>query len=65
MKMYVNRFKAALNAGQPQTGLWCNLTSYAAIESIVDSGYDWLLIDTEHAPNELPSVHSQLQAVAA
>ena len=58
-------FKAGLKAGRPQIGLWCSLTSNVAIESIADSGYDWLLIDTEHAPNELPSVHSQLQAVAA
>lgn len=65
MEMYVNRFKAALKAGQPQIGLWCSLTSNVAIESIADSGYDWLLIDTEHAPNELPGVQGQLQAIAA
>lgn len=65
MEMYVNRFKAALKAGQPQIGLWCSLTSSVAIESIADSGYDWLLIDTEHAPNELPDVQGHLRAIAA
>lgn len=65
MDMYANRFKAALKSGTPQIGLWCSLTSNVSMEAIADSGYDWLLIDTEHAPNELPTVHAQLQAVAA
>ena len=29
------------------------------------SGFDWLLLDTEHSPNEIPMVFSQLQAVAS
>ncbi len=65
MEMYVNRFKAGLKAGRPQIGLWCSLTSNVSTEAVADTGFDWLLIDTEHAPNELPSVHAQLQAVAA
>ncbi|MBL0934717.1 MAG: HpcH/HpaI aldolase/citrate lyase family protein [Rhizobiaceae bacterium] len=62
--MQENRFKAGLKAGRPQIGLWCSLTSNVAIEPLAEAGFDWLLIDTEHAPNELPSVHAQLQAVA-
>ena len=65
MDMYVNRFKARLRSGTPQIGLWCSLTSHVSTEAIAESGYDWLLIDTEHAPNELPGVHAQLQALAA
>jgi 4-hydroxy-2-oxoheptanedioate aldolase len=34
-----------------------------AAEVIADAGFDWILIDTEHAPNELPMVFSQLQAL--
>ena len=65
MDMYVNRFKAKLRSGTPQIGLWCSLTSHVSTEALAEAGYDWLLIDTEHAPNELPGVHSQLQALAA
>ena len=32
-------------------------------ELLGTSGYDWLLIDMEHAPNELPDVQAQLQAL--
>ncbi len=62
--MQENRFKAGLRAGRPQIGLWCSLTSNVAIEPLAEAGFDWLLIDTEHAPNELTTVHSQMQAVA-
>lgn len=65
MEMHVNRFKAGLASGKPQIGLWCGLANNVSTEAVAGSGYDWLLIDTEHAPNELPTVHSQLQAVAA
>lgn len=58
-----NRFKQAIREGRPQIGLWCSLCSNIAAEIIGDSGFDWVLIDTEHAPNELPSVFSQLQAL--
>jgi 4-hydroxy-2-oxoheptanedioate aldolase len=48
-----------------QVGLWCSLCSNIAAEAVGDSGFDWLLLDTEHAPNELPGLLSQLQAVQA
>src|SRR5258708_970765 len=57
-------FKQAIRAGRPQIGLWCSLCSNNAAEVIAGSGFDWILIDTEHAPNELPIVLSQLQALA-
>jgi 4-hydroxy-2-oxoheptanedioate aldolase len=41
------------------------VSSHVSTEVLAGSGYDWLLIDTEHAPNELPGVHAQLQAIAA
>ena len=40
------------------------LSNHYAIEVVAGAGYDWLLIDTEHSPNELDMVLSQLQAVA-
>jgi 4-hydroxy-2-oxoheptanedioate aldolase len=64
MEMYVNRFKAGLKRGETQIGLWCSLSNNVSTETLADVGFDWLLIDMEHSPNELPTVHSQLQAIA-
>ena len=57
-----NAFKHAIAAGKLQIGLWCSLCSNIAIDIVSDSGFDWLLIDTEHSPNEIPDVLAQLQA---
>ena len=57
-----NPFKRALRAGRPQIGLWTSLASNLAVEVVAGSGFDWLLLDMEHAPNELPMVLAQLQA---
>ena len=59
-----NAFKAALAAGRPQVGLWSSLRSSIVAEILAGSGFDWILVDTEHAPNEIPDVLSQLQAMA-
>lgn len=59
-----NLFKAALRDGQPQIGLWSALCSNIASEIVAGAGFDWILIDTEHAPNEVPGVLSQLQAMS-
>ncbi|MCI0747700.1 MAG: HpcH/HpaI aldolase/citrate lyase family protein [Verrucomicrobia subdivision 3 bacterium] len=58
-----NTFKRAIREGRPQIGLWSSLCSNVAAEVIAGAGFDWILIDTEHAPNELPMVFSQLQAL--
>jgi 4-hydroxy-2-oxoheptanedioate aldolase len=60
-----NAFKAALAGGLPQVGLWSSLCSNIVAEILAGSGFDWILIDTEHAPNEVPGVLAQLQALAA
>ena len=59
-----NAFKHALEAGKPQIGLWLSLSSNYSAEVCAGSGFDWLLIDTEHSPNEIDMVLGQLQAVA-
>src|SRR5450631_2299320 len=58
-----NAFKHALAAGKLQIGLWSSLCSNIGAEIIADSGFDWILLDTEHSPNELPGLLSQLQAI--
>jgi 4-hydroxy-2-oxoheptanedioate aldolase len=63
--MIENRFKQALSAAHVQIGLWTSFADPYAIEIVASAGYDWLLIDAEHGPNDLRSVLGQLQAVAA
>ena len=65
MKLPINTFKHAIAAGQQQIGLWSILSSHVTVEIIAGAGFDWIVLDTEHAPNELPMVYSQLQAAAA
>jgi 4-hydroxy-2-oxoheptanedioate aldolase len=57
-----NAFKAALAAGKLQIGLWSSLGSAVGAEIVGDCGFDWILFDTEHSPNEVPDLLAQLQA---
>ena len=59
-----NPFKQALKSGRLQIGLWHSLSSHLAVEILADAGFDWILLDTEHAPNELPMVLAELQAMS-
>ena len=61
--MQKNLFKQSLREGRAQIGCWASLCSNITTEVVAGAGFDWLLIDTEHAPNELPGVLSQLQAM--
>ncbi len=65
MKMPVNGFKQALRASTPQIGLWLGLADAYAAELFASAGFDCLVIDAEHAPNDPRSVLAQLQAIAA
>ena len=65
MDIPVNTFKRALREHRPQIGLWCSLCSPITAEIVSHSGFDWLLLDTEHSPNEVPDVLAQLQSVQA
>jgi 4-hydroxy-2-oxoheptanedioate aldolase len=64
MDFPVNKFKQGLRDGRQLVGLWSSLSSAAATEIVADSGFDWMLIDTEHAPNEMPMVAEQLRAAS-
>ncbi|AJQ97675.1 aldolase/citrate lyase family protein [Gynuella sunshinyii] len=59
-----NPFKQALHEGRQQYGYWLGLCSPLSSELCGYCGYDWLLIDAEHAPNDLRSIHAQLLAIA-
>lgn len=59
-----NPFRQALLERRSQVGLWMSMTSPYSAEMCATAGFDWLLIDTEHAPNDVRSVLAHLQAVA-
>ncbi|MEQ8802603.1 aldolase/citrate lyase family protein [Haliea sp.] len=63
MRTLHNSFKHALREGGQQYGFWLGLCSPLSAELCGLCGYDWLLIDAEHAPNDLRSVHAQLLAI--
>lgn len=63
MKLPKNNFKAGLANGDLQIGLWSTLCSNIVAEIIGHSGFDWVLLDTEHTPNETPGLVSQMQAL--
>lgn len=60
-----NPFKQALAEGKPQIGLWLGLADSYAAEIMGGVGYDWLLIDNEHVPNDVRSTLTQLQAIGS
>jgi 4-hydroxy-2-oxoheptanedioate aldolase len=64
MELPVNLFKRALRQGRPQIGLWVGLADSYAAELLATAGFDCLVIDAEHAPNDPRSVLGQLQAMA-
>ncbi len=64
MDIPLNRFKSALTAGTTQFGLWLGLAETFTAEICAGAGFDWLLIDAEHGPNDLRSILAQLQAIA-
>ena len=64
MELPVNQFKQAIKAGKPQIGIWSSLCSNISAEVLADAGSDWVLLDTEQSPNELPLVQQQLDAIA-
>ena len=64
MELPRNTFKHALADGRQQIGLWSSLSSNYTVEVIAGAGYDWILLDMEHSPNDLESLLAQLQAAA-
>lgn len=60
-----NTLKAALAAKTVQHGIWMNLVSPIAAEALAGVGFDWLLIDGEHGPNDIPTILQQVQAIGS
>lgn len=64
MQIPTNHFLRAMRAKQAQIGLWVGLADANAAEALAGCGFDWLLLDGEHAPNDVRSVLQQLRATA-
>ena len=64
MQTPINPFKQALADKRAQIGLWLGLASPYSTEICAGAGFDWLLIDGEHAPNDIPTILAQLQVIA-
>ncbi len=65
MNLPHNTFKTRLLAGNRQYGLWLGLAQTISTEICAGAGFDWLLIDAEHGPNDLRSILGQLQVIQA
>ena len=63
-QLETNLFKRALAIGEPQLGLWLGLANSYSAEVLAGSGFDWLVVDGEHAANDIRSTLQQLQAIA-
>jgi len=65
MDLPKNHFKHAIRAGRQQVGLWVSLANAYGAELVAGSGFDWLVLDGEHSPNDPTTIIEQLQAVSA
>ncbi|MBW3096624.1 HpcH/HpaI aldolase family protein [Pseudohoeflea coraliihabitans] len=59
-----NPFRAALDGGRPLCGIWSMLNAFNATEGLGWAGYDWILIDGEHAPVSLEDALTHLRILA-
>ena len=64
MQHPINPFLSALRADRPQIGYWLALASDHVAEAVASVGFDWLLIDGEHGPNNLQTALQQMRAMA-
>ncbi len=58
-----NAFKQGLAKGERQVGLWSGLASPIAADILAGAGFDWIVIDGEHGPNDITTLLPQLQAM--
>ena len=58
-----DEFRERLRDGETLIGLWCSLGSPMVAEILSLADYDWILLDTEHSPNEPRDLLTQLQAL--
>lgn len=64
MQTPVNQFKKAIQEKRTQVGLWCSLLGPLNTEICAAAGFDWLLLDAEHTPNDPMNLFQQAQVIA-
>ncbi|MFT7459537.1 MAG: 4-hydroxy-2-oxoheptanedioate aldolase [Planctomycetota bacterium] len=64
MDLPVNKFKKAIAKGETQYGLWAGIPDTTSAEICAGTGFDWLLLDGEHAPFDMRAIYTYLQAIA-
>jgi len=62
-QVILNRFRQDLLAGKTLIGCWSALSNPISTEVLGLAGFDWLLLDGEHAPNDISSFVVQLMAL--
>ena len=65
MELPKNNFKKKLINGVHQLGIWNSISGNSVPELLATCGFDWVLIDTEHTPDESVEIQSSLQSIAA
>lgn len=60
-----SEFKEQLRGGTPKMGLFLNAHSTTIAEQLAHSGYDWLLVDTQHGPMGSETLSTMLCAIAS
>lgn len=61
----LNSFRQRLLNNEVLIGCWCMLTNPISTEVLGLAGFDWLLLDGEHAPNNINTFITQLMALKA
>jgi 4-hydroxy-2-oxoheptanedioate aldolase len=59
-----NTLKQLLAAGKPAIGTMVQMPSAPVVEVLAQAGFDWLVIDAEHGPIDIESVHAMVRATA-
>jgi 4-hydroxy-2-oxoheptanedioate aldolase len=60
----INRLKQLLATGKPAIGTMVQMPSASVVEVLAQAGFDWLVIDAEHGPIDIESVHAMVRATA-
>ena len=58
-------FKKQLRAGQPKIGLFLNSHSSTVADQMAHSGYDWLLVDSQHGPMGFETLSAMLGGISS
>lgn len=59
----INPFKQALKGDAPLIGCWLGMASQYSAEIAATAGFDWLVVDGEHSPNDIRSIRDQLMVI--